>query len=260
MATWFALLAAGVLCGFLNAAASSGSAISLPLLLALGLPPAIANGTNRLPVLVGMATAIWRFQQSKAIPWRLCLRLLPPFVISALVGAQLAAMLPMESIRVLVHIAVVLALVLLLLKPQRWLRDGDPEAVRHDPSLGLLVMTAGIGLWTGLIVLDAGTYLLMSMVLVGGLALQQASAVKAVLIGAATVVSLAVFIHSGQVAWGSALPLMLGSALGGWLGASLALGPNARLWIYRLLIAALALELGAMLLGWQHPAMRLMMV
>jgi hypothetical protein len=36
-------------------------------------------GTNRLPVLVGMATAIWRFQWSKAIPWRLCLRLLPAF-------------------------------------------------------------------------------------------------------------------------------------------------------------------------------------
>lgn len=120
--------------------------------------------------------------------------------------------------------------------------------------------TAGPSLWTGLIVLDSGTYLLMSLVLMGGLALQQASAVKAVLIGAATVVSLAVFIHSGQVAWGAALPLMLGSALGGWLGASLALGTNARLWIYRLLIAALALELGAMVLGWKHPAMHMMQI
>jgi uncharacterized membrane protein YfcA len=74
------------------------------------------------------------------------------------------------------------------------------------------------------------------------------------------VVSLAVFIHSGQVAWGAALPLMLGSALGGWLGALLALGPNARVWIYRLLIAVLVLELGAMLLGWQHPAMPMMKI
>ena len=165
MGTWIALLGAGILCGFLNAAASSGSAISLPLLLALGLPPAIANGTNRLPVLVGMATAIWRFQQSKAIPWRFCLRLLPAFLISAVVGAQLAAMLSMEHIELLVHIAVVLALVLLMLKPQRWLRDGDPESTSHNPSLTWLVLTAGIGLWTGLIVLDSGAYLLMSMVL-----------------------------------------------------------------------------------------------
>lgn len=260
MGTWIALLGAGALCGFLNVAASSGSAITLPLLIALGLPPAIANGTNRLPVLVGMASAIWRFEQSKVIPWRLCLRLLPAFLISALVGAQMAAMLQMEHIRVLVHIAVVLALVLLMIKPQRWLRDGDPESTRQNPSLPLLVLTAGIGLWTGLIVLDSGTYLLMSLVLVGGLALQQASAVKAVLIGCATVVTLGVFIHSGQVDWGAALPLMLGSALGGWLGALLALGPNARVWIYRLLIAVLVLELGAMLLGWQHPAMPMMKI
>ena len=59
-----------------------------------------------------------------------------------------------------------------------------------------------------------------------------------------------VFIHSGEVAWGAALPLMLGSAL----------GPNARLWIYRLLIAALALELLGMALGWHHPGMRMMQV
>ena len=72
--------------------------------------------------------------------------------------------------------------------------------------------------------------------------------------------SLAVFIHSGEVAWGAALPLMLGSALGGWLGASLALGSNARLWIYRLLIAALALEPLGMILGWHQPGMHMMQV
>ena len=170
--------------------ASSSSVITLPLLIVLGLPPAIANVTNRLPVLVGMASAVWSFQKSKAIPWRLCLRLLPVFVISALVGAQMAAKLPMERIRVLVHIAGVLALVLLLIKPQRWLRDGYPESTCQNPSLPLLALTAGIGLWTGLIVLYSGTCLLMSLVLVGGLGLQQASAVKAVLIGAATVVTI----------------------------------------------------------------------
>lgn len=255
MGTWFALLGAGILCGFLNVAASSGSAVSLPVLLALGLPPTIANGTNRFPVLVGMATAVWRFQKSRAIPWRLCLKLLPAVLIGSLVGAQMAVMLPKENIRLLVYIAVVLALVLLMIRPQRWLRDGDAASIRHNPSLTLVVLTAGIGLWNGLIVLDSGTYLLMNLVLVGGLTLQQASSVKAVLLGAATVVTLPVFIHSGQVAWWATLPLMLGSALGGWLGALLALGPNARIWIYRLLITALVLELISMVFGWPHPAM-----
>ncbi len=62
-----------------------------------------------------------------------------------------------------------------------------PRAPPLNPSLKLIVLSAGIGLWTSLIMLDSGTYLLMSLVLVGGLALQQASAVKAVMIGAAAV-------------------------------------------------------------------------
>jgi uncharacterized membrane protein YfcA len=45
------------LCGFFNTVASSGSAVTLPLLVFLGLPPAMANGTNRLPVVIGSVMA-----------------------------------------------------------------------------------------------------------------------------------------------------------------------------------------------------------
>lgn len=246
MQLWLTLLGAGILCGFLNAAASSGSAISLPLLLALGLPPAVANGTNRLPVVVGMATAFWRFQRARAIPWPFTLRLLPSFVLSALVGAVLADRLPMAHIRVLVQIALLVALGLVLLRPQRWLAaDRFGDALEISPKL--LLLMAGVGLWTGLIVLDAATYLLVSLVLVGGVALEQANAIKAVLIGLASLGSLMVFARDGVVDWGAGLPLMLGSALGGWLGASLALGPQAKTWIYRLLILALGAEVVVML-------------
>lgn len=257
---WISLLGAGILCGFLNAAASSGSAITLPLLLALGLPPAVANGTNRLPVLVGMATAFWSFHRSGVIPWPFTLRLLPVFLASALAGAALSAGLPMHQIRALVHIAVVLALLLLLFNPQRWLRNGDALSDQFRPSPRLQLVTAGVGLWTGLIILDAGTYLLISLVLIGGLSLKQANAVKVVLIGTATVLTLAVFLHGGEVHWPSALPLMLGSALGGRFGAALALGPRARQWIYRLLILALGLEVVSMLWMWAHPSARMLML
>lgn len=243
---WLPLIGAGILCGFLNAAASSGSAITLPLLLALGLPPAVANGTNRLPVLVGLATAFWRFQRAGAIRWRFTLELMPAFVCSALIGAQLAERLPMQRIGLLVHVALLLALAVVLLKPHQLLRE-EPSCTTPHSSLRLQLLMVGVGLWTGLIVLDAATYLLVSLVLIGGVGLQQANAIKTVLIGVATLGSVVVFVQGGEVAWGTAIPLMLGSAVGGWLGAALALGPQARIWIYRLLIAALTSELAVML-------------
>ena len=57
------LLIAGVACGFINTLASSGSAISLPMLITLGLPALAANATNRLPVLFGSLMALGHFRR-----------------------------------------------------------------------------------------------------------------------------------------------------------------------------------------------------
>lgn len=251
MHTFLLLLGAGVVCGFFNAVASSGSAITLPILIALGLPPAVANATNRLPVVVGMALAMLRFQHANVIPWRFTLKLLPAFLMAAVLGALGATVIPMPEIRLLIHGAILLAFALLLLRPNRWLDDVE-RTKPVAPSPLLLLLMVAVGLWSGLIVLDAATYLLVTLVLVGQLPLVQANGIKVFLIGTATLASLVVFVLHGQVDWMSGIPLMIGSALGGWLGASLALGPNARLWIYRLLLFALGLELVLMVTARLH--------
>ncbi|HEY4351300.1 MAG TPA: TSUP family transporter, partial [Paraburkholderia sp.] len=64
------VLVAGLLCGFLNAVASSGSAVSLPVLLTIGLHATVANATNRIPVLVGSLAATVGLARSGTIPWR----------------------------------------------------------------------------------------------------------------------------------------------------------------------------------------------
>lgn len=259
MLSWIELFAAGIVCGFLNAAASSGAAITLPILLALGLPPSVANGTNRLPVIVGMFTAFVNFQRAKAIPWRFTLQLLPVFLAFALAGASFASVLPMEQVRRLVHVAIILALLLLLLKPSRWLA-ADAGDLPARATLKLKILMAVVGAWAGLIVLDSGTYLLIALVLVGGLSLRQANAIKVVLIGSATLMSVAVFLLQGEVNWFYGVPLMIGSAFGGSLGARLALGPAARQWIYRLLLGALSIEAAMSLWASTHPAMQRLMM
>lgn len=96
-----------------------------------------------------------------------------------------------------------------------------------------------VGLWAGLIVIDAGIYLLIYLVTIGGLSIRQVNAGKVVLISVATLISLFVFIADGGVDWASGLPLMLGSALGVRLGGALVL--------------AIALQVVFMFLMWVHP-------
>jgi uncharacterized membrane protein YfcA len=77
-----------------------------------------------------------------------------------------------------------------------------------------------------------------------------------VVIGLATVISLVIFILKVDLTWRSALPLMLGSALGGRLGAALVLGPVALYWMYWLLILAISLEIISMFWSRLHPQLR----
>jgi uncharacterized membrane protein YfcA len=90
---------AGLACGFLNTAASSGSAVSLPILMITGLDPISANATNRVPVLIGALSATASFYHRKVLPWALAVKVSLPVAIGGLGGAALAEILPGRDLR-----------------------------------------------------------------------------------------------------------------------------------------------------------------
>jgi uncharacterized protein len=109
-------LGAGLACGFLNTAASSGSAVSLPILMMIGLDPISANATNRVPVLIGAISATVSFYQRKVLPWALAVKVSLPVAIGGLGGAALAEILPGRELALVITAAILVALVLLLTK------------------------------------------------------------------------------------------------------------------------------------------------
>jgi uncharacterized membrane protein YfcA len=103
---------AGVACGFLNTVASSGSAVSLPVLMMIGLDPITANATNRIPLLLGSISATWSFSNKKALPWALAIKVSIPTSIGAIVGARLIELFP-DDVGLIITAAILLALALL---------------------------------------------------------------------------------------------------------------------------------------------------
>ena len=63
------IVVAGLLSGFINTLASSGSAVTLPLMILIGLPATVANGTNRLPLLAGGISALLTFHRAGVVDW-----------------------------------------------------------------------------------------------------------------------------------------------------------------------------------------------
>ena len=87
------LLVAGILSGFITTLASSGSTITLPLLLFLGLPPVMANATNRIHIMFGSLMAMYNYNKSKLINWNKALIITIPVILGTITGVVIASIL-----------------------------------------------------------------------------------------------------------------------------------------------------------------------
>ena len=135
------LIAVGLVAGVVNTLAGGGSLLTVPLLVIFGLPGTIANGTNRVGVLVQCAVACWRFDAEGISEFRGALPLLPPIVLGSLVGAAAATQIPDLAFE---QIFAGIMLILLIPLSQAWaepglgprigMHEGDPEAVLKDPE------------------------------------------------------------------------------------------------------------------------------
>ena len=232
---------AGLLCGFLNTVASSGSAVSLPILMWLGLPAVDANATNRLPVLIGGIAATADLGRLGKIPWRMAFLTSIPTTIGAAGGAYLAEIIPGPDLRLFIVGAVVLALVLILTK----LKEAINSVASGDARFGAreFALFAVIGVWLGFIVLDGATYLLLGLVLAVRLPLVSANAIKNFLLVPTTFVAMVIFASKGSVDWELGGVMALGSIAGALVGARLSVSEEAKRWIVGLLITVIVGEL-----------------
>ena len=239
------LLAGGAVAGALNTLASSGSAITLPLLILLGIPPGIANGTNRLSVLLGSLSAVVSFQKTGSIPWKKTFRLSIPLALGSVLGAGTATLLTDDKIQFVINIAIVLALAVLIIGSRRFVSGSEasqePESPYIAPALAL------VGFWTGFIVLDSATYMILALVMLGSMDVTKANPIKAVFLLIASILTIPIFFLQGQVSWIPGIFLAIGSSFGSWWAARLAIQPWIKRWVYLLLIVIVALELTIMI-------------
>jgi uncharacterized protein len=225
----FLLLAAtplvGFAAGFINTLAGSGSLITLPLLILLGLPANVANGTNRIGVLVQNIVAVATFRRRGALdlagtPW-----LILPAVAGAILGAQLAADLDEVLLRRTIGALMIVMLFVVLLRPRQWI--AGHATGRHGSGWLKIPLFFAIGVYGGFIQAGVGIFLLAALVLGAGYNLVGANVVKNLIVLVFTVAALAVFVINDQVDWGLGLLLATGQAAGAWVAVHMALERGA---------------------------------
>jgi hypothetical protein len=216
---WYAYplaVAAGVVAGFINTLAGSGSAVSLPLLNFLGLPIDVANGTNRVAILLQSVVGTEGFRRRKLLDARMGLRLMIPAIVGAVLGALVATVVSREIFRTAVGWVMVLVLIMLFIKPKRWI-EGKAEAAGRKPGIVQMLLFFAIGVYGGFIQVGVGVFLLVGLVLDAGLDLVRANAIKVMIVLGYTIPALALFVYFDQVAWKIGLALAAGNMLGAWI-------------------------------------------
>lgn len=213
----FLVIGAGVLCGFVNTLAGSGSLISLPILMFIGLPPNMANGTNRVGVFTQNLVTTSTFHRKGILDIPLGLTVAIPTIAGSILGAFIVLELPDRAVEIVVGVVLFIMLIPMWFNPKQWLEGKDLSNTRIRMWLRWLVFFF-IGIYGGFIQAGVGIFLLAALVLNTGCNLVKANAQKAMINLVLTFFAMVVFFINGQIHWGIGITLALGNAIGGYLG------------------------------------------
>lgn len=244
------LLGAGAAAGFINSMAGGGSIVVLSALMLAGLPPDVANGTNRISILVQSVTAYSDFRRLGVRGFGDTYLLMIPICAGAIAGALAVGYVPNAVLDYVIVGVMVLAASFLFVRPSRWARAQMevPPGFSRNPLVWLSM--AAVGFYAGFIQVGSNFVVLIILVLWGGFDLLHANAFKLLLQMAFTLIALPVFILNGTVAWLPGIALSVGSVLGSWLGARVAVKSGVKLVRWLLFVAVIlfaAKEIGGRL-------------
>jgi uncharacterized protein len=228
--------AGAVIAGSINTLAGNGSAITLSILTELlGLPGNIANGTNRVGVLLNGMGSTWGFYRGGKLKLENSKHIIITVVAGAVIGGLIALNISNEQFMGLFRFLMVAMLVVILVKPQRWLKKARSASQLPRPVLLFLYFLVGI--YGGLIQMGMGVFFLAILVILDGYNIIYANAIKVAVVTVFTILMVALFQYRGFIEWPIGLLMGVGQFIGGWYTAKLASRhPNAEKWAYGLLV------------------------
>jgi uncharacterized membrane protein YfcA len=243
------LFVVGTVAGTLNVIAGGGSLLTVPVMIFLGLPPTVANGTNRVAILVQNVGALWSFSRHRVVEWSwLRLAAVPAFFGAAL-GTWLAVRIPDETFQRILAVLMVIIALWTVWNPLKRVEVGTTLRWAGDRRGRLLLAAAffGVGVYGGFIQAGVG-FLILAVVSLAGLDLVRGNALKVLVVLAYTPISIAIFAAAAKIDWGVGAALAAGNLCGALIGVRLAV-LKGHVWIRRVVIV-MVIAFAARLLIW----------
>lgn len=241
-------LVIGTAAGFFNTLAGGGSLLTLPFLIFLGLPSVVANGTNRIAIMIQSIATVANFRRKGVFDWKFSVMIGIPAILGAIVGSNLAINISGQVFNRILAIVMLTVLTITLWQPQKRIEHGEDKLnLNNGRRMIAIIVFFFIGMFGGFIQAGVGFIIIASLSLLTGMSLVRINSVKIFVVGIYMLFSLAVFIYNGEVNWVIGLTLAIGNTTGGILGSNFAVAKGEK-WIKSIL--AIVIFLMAIKIFW----------
>lgn len=233
-------IGAGILTGFLNTVAGGGTLISLPVLIFMGLPGSVANGTLRVAILFQNLFAVGGFHsKGLKLPYPYVIWVALVSIAGGWIGAQMAIELPDHLFRKILAVIMVMVVLTIVIDKRK---VGQPEEERMTWPYQLASITGFflLGIYGGFIQAGIGFLVIAMVSRIHSISLVRTNYIKVFAAVLYTGVAVVTFALAGKIIWKTGLILAIGQAAGAWFGSrwSVAAGD---VWIKRLLLLAVSI-------------------
>jgi uncharacterized membrane protein YfcA len=225
----------GVVVTFINNIAGGASALSLPIMILLGLPPTVANGTNRLGILIGAISSAFNMKRYGYLRMDIAKTLLVPTLAGALLGTLLAVVIDDSHFQGLLAAVMVAVAIMSSLGTDPF--GKPPEAPPTKLGIKGVLGFLAVGFYGGFLQVGVGFIQIFALRKYTGFDLKKVNAIKNFLTVWFLLLSSVGLFLAGKVVFGFALCMGLGGILGGYLGSKFQHKHN-QVWIKRIIQVA----------------------
>ncbi|WP_067030744.1 sulfite exporter TauE/SafE family protein [Allomuricauda sp. CP2A] len=210
------LVVVGFAVGFINTVAGGGSLLSLPTLIFLGLPAPVANGTNRVAIVIqtALATAGFKSKGISTYPFNVYLGISAFF--GSILGAYIAIDVKGETFNRILAIIMVMVVLIIIFKPKMRLEEMQERLTGKYLWLSIVAFFF-FGIYGGFINAGLGFLMMLFMHFVNRMNLVRVNATKVAVVFIYMLSALAVFAFNDKVNWKLGFILAIGNGTGAWV-------------------------------------------
>ena len=211
----FLLIGIGFIAGFINILAGGGSLLTLPILIFLGLPPTVANGTNRISIVIQNVFSVAGFKSKGVSEFKFSLWIGLSATIGAIIGSNIAVDIKGDLFNKILAIIMFIVVIYMLINPKIKVVQSERKTGKYFWMS--IIAFFFVGLYGGFIQAGVGFIIILALSGINRFTLVKTNAIKVLVALIYNISSIAIFAMSGMIDWKLGLYLSIGNALGGWI-------------------------------------------